>query len=177
MATVPPITTWAPSITTETTAANFNARLRDTINFLKATPLCVLRKNSNQTISNDSWTGLTWQTEDIDSDNGHSTVTDTNRYTAQTAGYYLFASTVEFVGNGSGFRQVRFSVSSGAVVGEHSIIMNGTGANTADINTCAYAFMNIGDWVQVEAYQNSGGSLDVQNDGGDTRFEIKWVSL
>lgn len=65
------------------------------INFLGASSstagkdLALLRQTTNQTgLTASTYTALTWNAEDFDTANGHSTSANTSRYTAQAAGKY-----------------------------------------------------------------------------------------
>ena len=84
MATIPNPRTWGA--TEAVTAAKLNTDVRDGYNFLLATPRAVMRKTANQSIPNATLTAVTWDLEDVDTDGGHSNVTNNSRYTAQTAG-------------------------------------------------------------------------------------------
>jgi hypothetical protein len=175
MATIPAAATWTPGTGSETTAAILNARIRDAVNFLTGKPLCVLRKNATQSVPHDTWTDVTWQLEDIDTDAGHSTVTNTHLYTAQTAGWYYLTASIEFSGHAAQYRQAKFVCSTGVEVGEHTVMLNGS-THGSDVCTSAHLYMAVGQTVKVQAWQDSGTTLNIQNDSLDSRFEIAWVS-
>jgi hypothetical protein len=90
----------------------------------------------------------------------HSDVTNNSRMTCRTTGLYHIGASVEFAANATGYRLLQ-------------IILNG--ATTIAIQTCQavtngdptrmtiYAVypLNATDYVEVQAYQTSGGALNV----------------
>lgn len=122
-------------------------------------PFALLRQTVSQSLATSgTWTALTFDAEDVDYDNGHSTVTNTDRYTAGTTGWHHAPGGAGFGGNATGRRQARLAV-------------NGTALNASATNTTANAsaiivatrtipvFLNAGDILRVEALQDSGGAL------------------
>ncbi len=124
--------------------------------------------NSGQVLSNSTDTVVTLPTEVFDTDNFHSTSTNTGRITIPSgkAGYYLFYGYVNFSSNTSGNRRLKFSVNNTTGTAERSCnaITGSSGLNlvylTAVIN-CA-----VGDYVNMIAFQDSGGNLSLQSTGG-----------
>lgn len=174
MSTVPPLTNW--SVGELPTSAMLNARIRDAINFLKSPPFCVLRKTSTQATSNTTWTAISWDIEDIDSDGAHSNVTNNTRYTSQTDGWYLVVAQLHWTANATGHREIRIrkNANNSDFYGWNAMYAN-DGAEAADIQTSAYIFLAVGDYIEVMGWQSSGGSLSTFNDGADCRFEVRWV--
>lgn len=171
---VPPLTNW--NVGEEPTSAMFNARIRDAINFLKAPPMGVFRRSTTQPTSSGIWTPVQWNVEDLDTDGGHSNVTNPSRYTAQTEGYYLCASTVEFQGNSTGFRDARFRKNADNTRFWGWNTIEPDVGHGADVAIFAYIPLQVGDYVEVMAKQTSGGTLNIGNDGLDSRLEVRWVS-
>ena len=77
------------------TEANLDT-LSDDITFLANPPKCAVYNSSSQSISNNTLTTLTFNSERQDTDTMHSTVTNTGRLTFTTAGFYLFGINVQF---------------------------------------------------------------------------------
>ncbi|MGW0805942.1 hypothetical protein [Nonomuraea sp. NPDC002799] len=176
MATVPVPRTW--TVAELLTAAKMNTDVRDGLNFLLSPPLAILRKNASQAATNSAHTIVTWEVEDIDRDGGHSTVTNTSRYTSQTAGYYQLSGEITFAANGSGWRDIMFQ-KNGTTSTRQS--RNGTPAipsGTADsaLNLTGTMFLGVGDYAEILAYQTSGGALNMNVSNQDCRFEARWVS-
>lgn len=169
MATVPVPRTW--TVGELLTAAKMNTDVRDGLNFLLAPPLAALTKNANQAYTSGSFTGITWPTENVDRDGGHSTSTNTNRYTAQTAGYYtmhVFANwTLE---SASGYRRVLFRTN-GTTFGHQDSRPGLATVNMSHLS--GIAFLSVGDYVEVMADQNSGTTISVAN---GSIWDIIWSS-
>jgi hypothetical protein len=121
---------------------------------------CALYKSGNQTISNSANNTLTWDSEHFDTDTFHSTVTNTDRITIPSGkdGYYLFTASVRFNANGTGRRYIE-------------LFKNGSASGTAvmetqpgqyNSNTLAFVVSAVAtDYFTLDAYQSSGGNLDV----------------
>lgn len=143
-------------------------------------PLAVLRQTVAQSIATGAFAALTFDTEDADYDNGHSTVTNPTRYTGASPGWHLVKGVYGTASSASGRRLV-------------GIRKNGTGAgNPTDARADAAAaasvqvFMCIGlvflngttDYVETVCLQDSGGALltNVAGTDGQPRMEVWWVS-
>lgn len=64
---------------------------------------CLARKTSNQSITTNTATAVTFDAEDFDTDAFHSTSSNTSRFTvpAGKAGYYLFGTNLTDIGGGA----------------------------------------------------------------------------
>lgn len=115
---------------------------------------------NNQSISNNTWTLVTWDTEDFDTDSFHSTSTNTSRITIPTGkgGKYLFNGSVYFADNTSGFREVGL-YKNGTLVNKLFRSPAGSGSvfPAPQMNFVVNAVA--GDYFELYARQNSGGSL------------------
>jgi hypothetical protein len=94
MATVPAPRTWAPGETP--TATHFNTDIRDAVNFYKGPPHVQVSNSTDPDIVLETWTGLNWNTEDVDTDGMHEGVSHPSRLTATTAGFYQIFITVRW---------------------------------------------------------------------------------
>lgn len=169
MATVPSPRTW--TVGELLTAAKMNTDVRDGLNFLLAPPLAVLTKNATQSFSSGSYVAVTWPTELVDRDGGHSTSSNTSRYTSQTAGYYTLHEWHEWsLDSTSGYRRTGFRVNGSSVTHQEGrpqpSLMNMT-------HLSGMVFLAVGDYVEVMADQNSGTSLTI---GSNARCDIVWSS-
>lgn len=131
--------------------AYFNA-LANGLNFLLGPPIASLRQTVAQSIANaDAVTALLYDTEDSDSDNGHSTVTNTDRYTFQQAATFLIFGGATFAANTTGtHRQIRWRVNGADI----SAGFNGIGVAAGSTNLTVLAptkliTVNAGDYLQL----------------------------
>lgn len=133
--------------------------LRDDLEFLIDPPACSAYNSTSQTVATATATVLNADSETFDNDSMHSTVTNNSRITAQTAGRYLFAASANFAANTTGIRQVQFFLNGTTAFGTY----RGNAANTFDSIEGAVAsrVLAAGDYVEVRAYQSSGGNLAV----------------
>lgn len=177
MATVPAEITWvAGSIVT---AAQLNLNLRDGINFFVNPVIAVLRQTVAQSLTSAVFTSINMDTEDIDRDGGHSTVTNTSRYTAQTAGWYEALACVHYSANVTGRRITRWAVNAAALLASFTSmasVATGTGSTGMDA-VPRRVFLNVGDFLEVQGFQDSGGALNTQVGAENASyFSVLWVS-
>lgn len=176
MATVPSFRTWV--VGELVTASFMNTNIRDAGNFLTATPLCEVRQTVAQSIPNSTNTPVNMDTEDIDNDNAHSTVTNTSRYTAQTAGWHRISGGVGITGNATGARQV--SILKNSVVNPGSAQWLNPGAVTAAISARSKCIpLSVGDFAEIALFQTSGGALNtvITSNDGQSNLSAQWVHV
>ena len=124
---------------------------------------CSLYKSAAQSIANDSSTTITWDSENYDTDSLHSTVTNTSRITIPSGkgGKWLFTGCMAFASNGTKVRRTNLVVN--GTTSYLPIAQQATVATDGDSTHGTFAWpLNLvaGDYVEMQAYQNSGGSLD-----------------
>jgi hypothetical protein len=120
-------------------------------------------KSTNQSISNNTTTAVTFNTENFDTDAFHDNSTNTSRFTvpAGKGGYYLVNGSITFAANSAGIRSV-YVYKNGAVAGYVT--------QTAPTSS-GFAILNFNftiktvatDYIEVFCYQSSGGALDVES--------------
>lgn len=125
-------------------------------------PVARSRQTSTQTLTTGVYGAVTMTTEDFDSHSGHSTSSNTSRYTVQTgwAGIYQLSGGVAFAANATGTRGSRWS-KNGTALSASSTQFANTGAGTAcriPADTISVD-LAVGDYVELEAFQDSGGNL------------------
>ena len=131
---------------------------------------------SAQSISNGAYTALNFQSEVYDTDGFHDNATNNSRLTIPTGkgGKYLLTCQANFASNSSGFRAI-------------AIMKNGSASQIAYANSSpisgssfTYAFSCVvsavaTDYFQMNVYQDSGGSLNVNSGSDSTRFDISYL--
>lgn len=178
MATVPTMHTFTTGEIA--TAANINNNTVTAWNFLSAPVLCVMRQTVAQSLAFSTWNMLLLDTNDLDRDGGHSTISNTSRYVCKTAGWYWMASQCNIAANASGVRAIVFQIngSSSSRYAKNSVQPNTGGSNTAPVTTTVL-FLNVNDYVETGVYQYPGSSTNlntVVTDDGNPRFTLRWVS-
>lgn len=140
---------------------------------LAVAPAARARPISNPTLGNDTVTELSLGNEIFDTGGVHSTTTNPERLTAPVDGYYMISGEVVFAADPNGSRQVllRRNDSIGTI-GESVNRASGTPDRTALPVTTIFR-LDAGDYVELDALQSSGGSLDVIASG--TYLAIAWI--
>jgi hypothetical protein len=124
---------------------------------------CSLYKSANQTLTNNTTTLLTWDTEDFDTDSFHSTSSNTGRITIPTGkgGKYLFTWNVSYTANGTQIRETALK-KNGSTITYQDFPINS--ANSETSMTASYIASAVAtDYFELFGYQNSGGDLDVRS--------------
>lgn len=137
------------------------------------TPAFRLYQSAAQSIANATNSVLTFDTEDLDTDNGHSLVTNTSRYTAAVAGWYFVSGTVQYTSNTTGNRLV-WIAKNGTTINQVGRPTSST-SNTMGIQVSTLVYMNGStDYIEVGTYQTSGGALNTLT-ANPSIFEGYWV--
>lgn len=116
------------------------------------------------TIGNSSWTALTFDSERYDTDTIHSTVANTSRLTATTAGYYLISATARFDFNTTGQRILMIYLNNTTGIARQGI-GNADATNREHLNCTTVYYLSASDYVEAQVYQDSGGNLDIEQVG------------
>jgi hypothetical protein len=174
MATVPNPRTWAALYNVQ--PADLNLDLRDAVNFLINPPCVQAHQASAQSIPNNTFTAVTLDTVDQLGGGDTMWVTGSNtRFTAQTAGTYQISGQVTFVANATGERAAKFRLNGSADVSE-PIENPGAGGPTTVSLVAFHLHLNVGDYIELMAYQNSGGSLNTYANAEACFALARWVS-
>lgn len=141
--------------------ASWGDQVRDNDEFLIDPPAVSIKESTAQSITNVTDTALTSDEENYDNNGMHSTVSNTTRLTAQTAGRYLVWGQVQWAGNTGGFyRQMFFRVngttqylvSLSPAIGDVSVGLQQSGSRTI--------VLAVTDYVELMVRHNAGGALN-----------------
>ena len=116
---------------------------------------------STQSISNNSRTAVAFDTESYDTETMHDTSTNNERLIAKTAGKYLMTASIGFSANATGEREAWINHSADGDIAGASRAGEGDRTNYVAVST-VYD-MAADEYVVLQVYQNSGGSLNVNN--------------
>lgn len=142
-------------------AADLNTKLVDPVNFLLAPPRAQLRQTAAQTLANNTSTAITFTTEDFDSEGGHSTSSNTSRYVAAYAGWYLVTGGIAYSNSATGARYAWLRVNGSDLAGSMASLTSVGASDFAGVNVRSrYVSLNVGDYVEIVGHQTSGGNLD-----------------
>lgn len=149
------------------------------INFLMNPPMAVLYQVTTQSINTANFASLSLDATVVDTYGGHSNSTNNSRYTAQVPGWYEACGTVAWPTNGTGARGCRLAKNGSAVLGATSF----TGTTVGDVyavTTPAFQVqMGVGDYLEVQGFQSSGGALSTNVAAPDVRssMNIRFVHM
>lgn len=121
---------------------------------------CVVTATANQTISNSTYTALSWDSENIDTNAFHDNVTNNSRFTIPSGygGKYRLDCYFGFETNTTGGRRLEVYVN-GASIKMYEL---GGGATTATRQSMIISLvrnLSVGDYVEFFCWQSSGGNL------------------
>lgn len=168
---VPSPRTW--SVNDLVSAALLNTNIRDAVNFLANAPLFLGWQSAAQSIPNSVFTAVALDTNAVDTYNGHSTVTNNTRYTAQVAGWYECIGSFSFASNATGFR-VGEIFKNGAVLSpevQSNVAVPGAGTYAAQVDHLV--FLAVGDFVEMRVDQGSGAALSLI--AGHSALGVRWI--
>lgn len=116
---------------------------------------------SNQSISNNTSTGVAFDNEVSDTNAFHDNATNNTRLTIPSDGNYIIGATVLFDVNTTGYREVK--IRKGGLVNHFAISRTQSHATEyTTINLSGLATnCSAGDYFEIMALQNSGGSLNL----------------
>mgnify|MGYP001576060230 FL=1 len=140
-----------------------NAHVRDNLSFLYTPPMCRVYNSANISINDATSTALTFDSERFDTDTMHSTSSNTGRITLTTAGKYLDGAHATFADNSTGTRMVNVRLGGAtnmAYEAHNATTAGGAGAGSGFNVSTLYSY-TAAQYVELVAYQNSGGALNV----------------
>jgi hypothetical protein len=137
---------------------------------------CRVSASAGQTLTSGTTTDVTWDTESFDTDAFHSTVTNTQRITipAGKAGYYRFYSLLSFSTSAIGYRLIMITKNGGSSIVTANIQ---GGADYPSIGVSVTDNAIAGDYYIVRAYQNSGISQTMNNNGAYGQFTAEFLGV
>lgn len=121
---------------------------------------CVVFNSADQAITNGVFTALTFDSEVFDTDSMHSTVTNTSRITCVTAGIYTITGEIAIAQSGLGLARtaaIRFNNTTYIALQQAPPV---TGYDTR-LSVSVIWQMAVNDYVELQAFQDSGGNLNV----------------
>lgn len=170
--------TWTAGETV--TAALMNQDVRDNVSFLANPPTVRVRQTTTQSLTNVTWTTITFTTESWDSTGDmHDNATNNSRLTAPVAGKYWVYGCVAFTSNGTGDRLVGIRTNSSGAnpPNQGATFARAAGGLNTHVQFATEVSLSAGGYVELVAYQSSGGALSTTVDVADPHFGMRFVSL
>jgi hypothetical protein len=183
----------APTFTAgqKLTAANLN-KMGSVLSYLSTPPQCSAYQSATQSPANAAWTVVTLDAELFDVANNydggsdspmHDNVTNNSRIYVRTTGKYELSGQVAFSSNATNARQASIRVNSNsdttlatgyeAIGGKQSAV---SGIATSVPMPPVVIPLSAGDYIELFAWQNSGGALALITGQSQTYMRLKWVA-
>jgi hypothetical protein len=122
------------------------------------TPAFVAYKNTNQTISNDTYTKITFEAEQLDSDSTYDT--SNSRFTPGVVGYYWIGAKWRY-DTGTDFDSGRYALYKNGSNISKAVFVN---QNTNGMTFSTIVYSDADDYFEMYGRQNSGSSQTVNGD-------------
>lgn len=145
------------------TASHLNTYVRDNVAWIATdSPSCRAYKSGTQSISDNTATSVTYDSERYDNASMHSTSSSTDRITVPSGagGKYLFGTYVSWAADVDGYREVLILQNGATTVGKDHRSVPGSGGNSAVTVTSAYA-LAAADYISVTVQHTAGNALNV----------------
>lgn len=123
--------------------------------------------STNQSIADSTLTAVALDSEVVDSNGLHSTVTNNSRLTIVTAGVYWIFGQMSWANNATGFRQALLRLNGSTLVAEDIVPVNSGSVQTTH-NVFQKRVLAVGDYIELVAGHNSGAGLNVNGGGSQT---------
>lgn len=117
-----------------------------------------LKRTTTQNYGNNSAGALNFNAADTDRLGGWSSGTPT-RYTATVPGAYEFTGAISYAANATGYRSTTWYLNGAAQNSSSIIIPAVTGESTVVNARPCILKLNVGDYVELYGYQNSGSTV------------------
>jgi hypothetical protein len=129
---------------------------------------CSLTKSANQTLSNATATAITFDGENFDTDAYHDNSTNNSRITIPSGkgGKYVVSARATFASNTTDQRRIQFRVNGSATAIDLFNTSTGVAGEPFSMQTTRFLDLSAGDYVEMFAYQASGGNLNLFGDTG-----------
>jgi hypothetical protein len=164
------------------TAAIWNADMVDNVKWVAGDsggkPSCRVYNSANYAIANATQQAISFDSETRDNGGMHSTVSLQTRIVVPSgaAGFYLIGGHATFASNATGVRQLQIRVNGTTQIATSEV--NSLSANALSLTVVTVYPLAVSDYVELMAYQTSGGNLDVQaNNRYSPDFWAVWTGI
>ena len=135
-------------------------------------------KNADQSVNNATFTAITFQVESFDTDAFHDNSTNTSRFTIPTGkgGKYLISGIISYAFHATGTRLV--AIYKNGSTWNYNAQLQTVTSSPSGIYIPVSFVINLAatDYVEIFAYQTSGGALNVAQDGTTaTNIQVSYL--
>lgn len=144
--------------------------------FLRSPPIAMLDRSTDQTIATSTHTAVQWNTETYDTANGHDTVTNNSRYTAQYDGIYALTASVPFANNSTSYKMELYFKRSDGVEYNGQSQTKTTSDTTQCLSSSTQMGLLTGEYAEVWVWHNRGSNLAIDSAfHGGPKFCVQWI--
>lgn len=124
---------------------------------------CASYGNTNQAIATGTFTAVTFDSDEWDVGNCHSTTANPTRFTVPHggAGVYLLSAVISFMTSAVGQRIIKVTKNGQEIRGNGYIMTSTGGVYVTGMSFSLVTPLNDGDYLEVIAYQDTGGNLNI----------------
>jgi hypothetical protein len=159
------------------TGSFLNSSITNLGNFLLGKPVAKLYSTTATAVAALTVVPVPLALEIVDRDNGHSTTTNTSRYTAQTAGYYQIDSGLGWNSTAGTYRICYLRVNGSTTVIGSLAEVTGTGTNALTTKSSVMTYLAVGDYVEIIAYSGTATTLTSILSDATAYMNVVWVSV
>jgi hypothetical protein len=122
---------------------------------------CLLTATSVQAIATASTTLVQWNASPVRDDGGfNDSANDQIVVPSGAAGWYHIWTTIQFESSTVGNRIVDLELNASTYIGRNASAHNSSG-NTWSVECSGLRYLSVGDAINVNVFQSSGGDLDI----------------
>lgn len=175
--TVPVSSTQAPG--NFVTSALWNAGPAACNTFLTTVPLAQVTQANAQSIPSSPFTAIAFDTTNLDTDGGHSNVTNNSRYTAQVAGWYLVIGVVAYIfaSSTTNARTAAIAKNGTTINGAQVQVPATTNPTNTDCMVANLVQLAVGDYVEIQAAQFTGSNLNTATGSASCSMQCIWLHV
>lgn len=116
-------------------------------------------RSSNVSLANNTFSNVSFNAQEYDTDAFFAPTSTNITIPAGLAGYYSIQGSIEYAANGTGTRFARINLNGTGLT--FMFLTFGVSIFTQTVNVSAVVNLAVGDVITLEAYQNSGGALNI----------------
>lgn len=172
-----PIGTTGQILTADTTVSPYKVKWAAAAASTPSFVGCVAYKTTtSQSAATATEVKVSFNAEEFDTDSFHDNSTNNTRITIPSGkgGKYLFIANLSWTSNNTGIRQIYF-MKNGTTVIFGNVILSASSSDSTNICASGIADLTAGDYVELCAYQTSGGSLNIAAIQNATRIQVQYL--
>jgi hypothetical protein len=138
---------------------------------------CSVYKSSTQSIADGSGTTVTYNAEYYDTDAFHDNSTNNSRITIPSGkgGKYLITVNLIIAANTTGVRIIGLLKNGDFTNGQQLLNVSAPSTGSGRLSGATVMDLAVSDYIEVQVFQNSSGSLDLEDTYSDNVFTATYL--